>query len=59
VWPGFRPQDRVRVRARGRIGEVNQIAPNEDGVDWLFEIDFEAGEEAVPRPGLLIADADS
>lgn len=58
MWPGFRPQDRVRVRARGRIGEVNQIAPNEDGVDWLFEIAFEAGEEAVPRPGLLIADAD-
>jgi hypothetical protein len=51
VWPGFRPQDRVRVRASGRFGEVNQIAPNEDGVDWLFEIAFEAGEEAVPAQG--------
>ena len=28
VRPGFRPEDRVRVRDSGRIGFVNQIEPN-------------------------------
>jgi hypothetical protein len=58
VWPPFRPNDYVRVRSSGRVGEVSQIEPNERGDDWLFEIAFEPDAQAVPRPGLLIADAD-
>jgi hypothetical protein len=58
VWPSFRPQDRVRVHYSCRIGDVNQIDPNEQGDDWLFAIAFEPDEPAVPGPGLLIADAD-
>jgi hypothetical protein len=59
VWPRFYPQDSVRVRTSGRVGEVNQIGPNERGDDWQFEIAFEPHAQAVPRPGLLIADADA
>jgi hypothetical protein len=58
VWPRFHPQDSVRIRTSGRVGEVNQIGPNERGDDWLFEIAFEPDAQAVPRPRLLIADAD-
>jgi hypothetical protein len=58
VWPRFRPQDSVRIRTGGRVGDVNDIVPNERGDDWLFEIAFEPDAQAVPRPGLLIADAD-
>jgi hypothetical protein len=58
VWPRFHPQDSVRIRNSGRVGEVNQIGPNERGDDWLFEIAFEPDAQAVPRPGLLIAGAD-
>jgi hypothetical protein len=57
VWPRFHPQDSVRIRTSGRVGEVNQIGPNERGDDW-FEIAFEPDAQAVPGPGLLIADAD-
>jgi hypothetical protein len=58
VWPRFHPQDTVRIRTSGRVGEVNQIGPNERGDDWQFEIPFEPDAQAVPRPGLLIAEAD-
>jgi hypothetical protein len=58
VWPRFHPQDSVRIRTSGRVGDVNQIGPNERGDNWLFEIAFEPDAQAVPRPGLLIADAD-
>jgi hypothetical protein len=59
VWPRFHPQDSVRIRTSGRVGGVNQIGPNERGDDWQFEIAFEPHAQAVPRPGLLIADADA
>jgi hypothetical protein len=58
VWPRFHPQDSVRIRTSGRVGEVNQIGPNERGDDWQFVIAFEPDAQAVPRPGLLIAEAD-
>ena len=58
MWPRFHPQDSVRIRNSGRVGEVNQIIPNERGDDWQFEIAFEPGAQAVPRPGLLIPEAD-
>jgi hypothetical protein len=58
MWPRFHPQDSVRIRTSGRVGEVNQIGPNERGDDWQFEIAFEPDAQAVPRPGLLIAEAD-
>lgn len=56
--PGFRPEDRVRVRDSGRIGFVNQIEPNGRGDDWLFEIAFEDVAQALRRPGLPIDRAD-
>jgi hypothetical protein len=34
------------------------MGPNERGDDWQFEIAFEPDAQAVPRPGLLIAEAD-
>ena len=53
MWPRFHPQDRVRIRASGRLGYVNEIEPNEHGDDWLFEIAFDRGDVARYETGEL------
>jgi hypothetical protein len=53
VWSERPTEDALDV-----VGEVNQIGPNERGDDWQFEIAFEPHAQAVPRPGLLIDEAD-
>jgi hypothetical protein len=54
VWPLFRPQDRVRIRASGLVGEVNQIEPNERGNGWLFEVVLEQDAQTAQRSELSI-----
>ena len=50
MWPPLYLQDRVRVRASGRIGDVNEIQPDADGAGWVFEVLFEeSGETPSPR----------